>query len=502
MNTTGRSFREQCRQLAIRDRHLELLELMQKAPVDTIEADEDLAFWYALSLISTASYAKGAPIAEEFCRRFCTPDNRLSLGRCQLLQSVLHILEGDTKASYNLMQQVVAALPQTAYHEHLRAWSTIDTMAGHIGDTVRMHQAIEALADVRNHLPFDQSWWYSFVVPNRADILAKRGHLEEAEMLLLAQLSSVPQQDIDIIKLRLAIIALEHQDPTGAEIWLNDMSMDGSRSYWGTEALIMRAQIKKLLGDPLAAQEMLEDGLSEQSENLVRSDFYRVQLQLCELWIQEGKTELADTWIGLASTALDPWPRTFGHPISGLIRAQLEMAKEHWSEAIRLLETLREDGMRRGHDGLLVGIYAHLAYAHAAVGNSETSLSFVKHATDKSANGNFARSLTVFGVDVRHFLTRTPQAVVEHSKFQGPKATRSLLSKRELEVLRLVEAGLRNAEIASNLFVSQSTIKNHLMNIYKLLGVNKRRDAVFAAQSMGLLSGKPTGSTPKDDLDG
>jgi len=61
------------------------------------------------------------------------------------------------------------------------------------------------------------------------------------------------------------------------------------------------------------------------------------------------------------------------------------------------------------------------------------------------------------------------------------------LSARELEVLRLVDMGLSNPEIASRLSVASSTVKTHINNIYGKLGVESRLQAVKRAQELGLL---------------
>ncbi|MBI2914849.1 MAG: response regulator transcription factor [Firmicutes bacterium] len=60
------------------------------------------------------------------------------------------------------------------------------------------------------------------------------------------------------------------------------------------------------------------------------------------------------------------------------------------------------------------------------------------------------------------------------------------LSKRELEVLGLIVDGLANREIAQALFVSEKTVKNHVTNILRKLGVNDRTQAAVYALKKGL----------------
>ena len=63
-----------------------------------------------------------------------------------------------------------------------------------------------------------------------------------------------------------------------------------------------------------------------------------------------------------------------------------------------------------------------------------------------------------------------------------------LLSHRELEVLGLVAAGTTNREAAARLFISEATVKTHLLHIYAKLGVTDRAAAVAEAYNRGLLA--------------
>lgn len=58
------------------------------------------------------------------------------------------------------------------------------------------------------------------------------------------------------------------------------------------------------------------------------------------------------------------------------------------------------------------------------------------------------------------------------------------LTKREVEVLILITEGLLNKEIAQKLYISEKTVKNHVSNIFKKIGVNDRTQAaVFAIKN-------------------
>jgi len=60
------------------------------------------------------------------------------------------------------------------------------------------------------------------------------------------------------------------------------------------------------------------------------------------------------------------------------------------------------------------------------------------------------------------------------------------LTEREREILDLVAGGLSNAEIASRLFLSQKTVRNHVSNVFGKLQVASRAEAVAHARDAGL----------------
>jgi DNA-binding CsgD family transcriptional regulator len=72
-------------------------------------------------------------------------------------------------------------------------------------------------------------------------------------------------------------------------------------------------------------------------------------------------------------------------------------------------------------------------------------------------------------------------AAPDLARLSAPAASKYGLSKRELEVLRLVASGRSNREIAATLVISEHTVARHLQNIYSKLGLSSRSAATAFA---------------------
>ncbi len=71
---------------------------------------------------------------------------------------------------------------------------------------------------------------------------------------------------------------------------------------------------------------------------------------------------------------------------------------------------------------------------------------------------------------------------------QVRRPARGTLSERELEILKLVAGGATNKAVAGELFISEATVKTHLLHAFEKLGVHHRAAAVAAAYERGLLT--------------
>jgi DNA-binding NarL/FixJ family response regulator len=77
------------------------------------------------------------------------------------------------------------------------------------------------------------------------------------------------------------------------------------------------------------------------------------------------------------------------------------------------------------------------------------------------------------------------KAAAKRGASPAPKTT---LTRRELEILQLVAQGQSNAEVAAALWVTEQTVKFHLSNVFRKLGVSNRTHATRKAHQLGLVS--------------
>ena len=131
-----------------------------------------------------------------------------------------------------------------------------------------------------------------------------------------------------------------------------------------------------------------------------------------------------------------------------------------------------------------------LAAAAALLGKATTAgidAAIAKTAQAASV-GMLVREVAAGNVYHAFMASSTPSAEVSEAA--------ELLTARELEILQLVAAGLSNSRIARQLWVAEQTVKFHLSNIYRKLGLANRTEASHYAHMHGLLRSAPPAAQP------
>ena len=85
-------------------------------------------------------------------------------------------------------------------------------------------------------------------------------------------------------------------------------------------------------------------------------------------------------------------------------------------------------------------------------------------------------------IHIPPFLSDTEDGIVGAELHAGLEVT-----KRQIEILSLMDEGHSNQEIAEKLFISRSTVKTHVNHLFKVFTVNNRINCLRAAKKAGVL---------------
>lgn len=156
---------------------------------------------------------------------------------------------------------------------------------------------------------------------------------------------------------------------------------------------------------------------------------------------------------------------------------------------------------RASANGLLGVAQAHLLAAARAerAGDRESALEHLAcslgHAAPEKIVQPFLTASRFIAEPLRELAKQQPKGFAAELyktlsslvRTEGESADNRPISDRELDVMRLVDAGLSSEEIAERLFISRETVKKHLGNVYSKLGVHSRTQAAAALRMRGLL---------------
>jgi LuxR family maltose regulon positive regulatory protein len=194
-----------------------------------------------------------------------------------------------------------------------------------------------------------------------------------------------------------------------------------------------------------------------------------------------------------------------------MMRARVLIAQNNPGEAMQLLSPQLEPLEAAGRTRSLIEVLALQAIALQVQGRVSQALTALAHALSLAEPEGYVRLFVDEGKPMAQLLRKMKAGDRElkayvyrllaafemaESKpvtFSSRKETTAgypliePLSKRELEVLQLIAKGCSNKEIASQLFITISTVKRHTVTIYRKLDVENRTQAVAQARELELL---------------
>ena len=290
---------------------------------------------------------------------------------------------------------------------------------------------------------------------------------------------------------------------------------------------VAMARIREAQGDLDGALDLLGE-----AERVYMGDFFPnvrpVAALVTRVWVAQGKLGEALGWareLGLSVSDDLSYLREFEHITLArvlLARPKSERTEHFILEAMELLKRLLQAAEEGGRTGSIIEVLMLQALAHQMQGDISAALVPLERALSLAEPEGYVRIFVDEGPPMgvllakvhehsrkrpRAAVTNVPLAYIERllALLRGERVQESIspaapsasapaqplldpLTARELEILRLIAAGLSNRNIAARLVLALSTVKSYVNTIYGKLQVESRTQAVARARALHLLS--------------
>jgi LuxR family maltose regulon positive regulatory protein len=298
---------------------------------------------------------------------------------------------------------------------------------------------------------------------------------------------------------------------TASQLWQSGETLRQQASLSGAKFLwrVVQARLTAAEGD----MEMALDQL-HQAEQL----YYTAPMPVPNVrpiaalkvrwWLQQGRLAEALNWVRDCGLSVDDelsYLREYEHLT--LARVAIAQYKRDGTDAlidpvISLLNRLLAAAEAQDRTGSIIKVLVVLTLAREAQGEFAAARVALERALVLAEPEGYVRLFVNEGEPMRGLLGQVAVGDYGQQLLAGfgkgvnrpvvaapveGAAYMESLTPREIEVLRLIAAGMRNQEIADQLFISLATVKRHIANAYGKLGVSHRMEAVVRANELNLL---------------
>jgi len=343
-----------------------------------------------------------------------------------------------------------------------------------------------------------------------ASVQATQGHLRQAVLTcqrglqLLQEMAGRPSPMSGVLQAELGNLLYKQNDVEAALHHLQEgIAVAKPWGFW--DALVPGytglARLRVARGDWGGAFAALDE-LAALGQDSPEAVMPAVESFRAMLWAAQGKVDAASRWAQTASLDVD---REINFLREGefTILVRVLIAEKKWPEAARLIDRLMDATETGKRWGRVIELLILRALVLDAQGKRDEALESLTGALSLAKPEGYVRVFVDEGEPMAEMLREAGSRgvaldyVVELLAAYQPDtipreppatiAPIEPLSKRELEVLRLLRTELSGPEIARELVIALSTMRTHTQNIYTKLNVNNRRAAVNRAEELNLI---------------
>lgn len=462
-------------------------------PLEVVHGDPHYCLTFAWPLL-LASMVKEADELLDIAEKTAGDDQVLQ-GEISAAQAFSAQIKGDEARMVERSELALSLLPKTDYSSRGVVAMNLGIAYWHAGEMERAEEVLQEALSIFRQTDNKYGEVTSLFFLGR--VYGVHGELRRA--------CEYMKRIVDL-PMRIPIMVLAHLDISVAAYEVNDLktcethieksleilSPQGNQEFL-IGVLMQKARLKLALNDIEAALEVVEQARKTATQKIPQRTLARLAGCIVEVAIASGDLKLAERWGKKAAEGQDAHSL---YRFLNLSRARLLMAKGKMGEASALLEEASRQAQQAGWG---YGLIVVRAMQVAAAEDNETGMQYLSEALTLAEEEKFIRSFVDQGSALVPLLREaarrgvTPAYVGEILAAFEAEGEADLpdyveaLSEREMEVLRLLAAGMTNAQIAEQLVVSASTIKSHVHHICGKLRVENRTQAVVCAQKFGIL---------------
>lgn len=279
----------------------------------------------------------------------------------------------------------------------------------------------------------------------------------------------------------------------------------GDNQWIISESCIVLAKIYAGMGLFKEAMDIIEKA----KDKIVDKRFFETQISLMvlksELLMRIGKVEKASNCLYETISSINDGVRNVFPGIS-LAQIRLYICKKQFARATEVLNRLWQFDDKFKFNGLKIELLVLESIVHVNTGDAASAISRLEDSVRLAWKQKIERVFINEGTIMEELMRKLEYKLRDGDEYgmmkfilsllegfkQNVKSKKSMimgeiLSKREIQILELLQQGASNVEISAKLFLSINTVKTHLLNIYTKLDVHSRTAALAKARKLKLI---------------